>query len=287
MTINNKIKTILFVLILITSQLYGQNFYEDGSMILTNVSSDKNYGYKPENKTSIKVGKIENQQAFLKALRGPNSETVQYRRLGSCCSFKSKSTAFGKGFLDKYEVYYQGLREPIILYLNGYDYESPKCPMGFTYVTVENIEKPIIFPIDSIKKVDFCNDKNIFSVKEFLLKEKVGTFPEPDTNPNFEGGIEELKKYFVESALTDNRLKGVVFRVAIGFIVDCNGKAGNFVVITKGKGLAETFANQVLEKVNNMPQNWKPAIKDENQVDAFQVLSFTVISGQLDKVTYR
>lgn len=284
MTINNKIKTILFVLTIITSQLYGQNFYEDGSMILTNISSDKNYGYKPKNKTSIKVGEIENQQAFLKAIRGPNGEIVQFRRLGSCCSFKSKSAAFGEGFLDKYEVFYQGLQEPIILYLNGYDYESPKCPMGFTYVT---IEKPIIFPVNSIKKVDFCDANNIFSVKEFLLKEKVGTFPEPDTNPNFEGDIEELRKYFAESALTDNRLKDVVFRVAIGFIVDCNGKAGNFLVVTKGKGLAETFANQVLAKVNNMPQNWKPAIKEGNQVDAYQVLSFTVVSGQLDKVTYR
>ena len=64
-------------------------------MILTTVSTNKDYGYKPKSKSSIKVGEIENQRAFLKALRGPNGETVQYRRLGSCCSFKSKSAIFG------------------------------------------------------------------------------------------------------------------------------------------------------------------------------------------------
>ncbi len=233
---------ILLVLTLWTVTVKGQEFYEDGSMKLTEVSTDKKYGYEPDHKTSIKVGKIENEQAYLKALRGPDGEFVQYRRLSSCCGFKSKSAAFGEGLLDKYEVYYQGLKDPIVLYVNGYDYENPKAPFGFTFVTADKIEKPIIFPSDSIFKVNFCNIQAQYAVaKEFLLKDKIGEKPEPDTNPYFDGGLDELKKYFANKPLTDKRVKDAVFRVAIAFVVDCNGKAGNFMIITRGKGLAETL----------------------------------------------
>ncbi|MFA7446671.1 MAG: hypothetical protein WCY89_12055 [Flavobacteriaceae bacterium] len=288
MKITTKLTAVVFSLSLLTTQVSGQEFYEDGSMKLTTISTNKKYGYEPNHKTSIKVGKVENEQAYLKALRGLNGEQVQFRRISSCCEFKSKSAVFGKGLLDKYEVYYEGLKEPIILYLNGYDYEEPKCPVGFTFVTADKIENPIIYPADSILKVNFCNSQTQFAVaKEFLLKEKIGELPEPDTNPTFEGGVEELKKYFADRPLTDERIKEAVFRVAIAFVVDCNGNAGNFMIVTKGKGLAETFANQVLERVNKMPQNWKPATKNGEKVDCYQVLSFTVTSGQLDKVTYR
>jgi hypothetical protein len=269
------------------STAFGQEFYEDGSMKLGEVSTDKKYGYETNHKTSIQVGKIQNQQAYLKALRGPNGQDVQFRRIGSCCPFDTKSSAFGKGFLDKYEVFYAGLSQPIVLYLNGYDFDDPKTPVGFTYITADKIEKPVIYPAESIKRVAFCDDKKIFSVNEILLKEKVGEFPVPELSAAYEGGPEQLIKYFADKPLTDIRTKDVVFVVTIGFAVNCSGKAGNFGIITRGKGLAETFANQVLERVNNMPQNWKPAKKDGNAVDSYQVLSFTVTRGQLDKVSYR
>lgn len=286
MKITVKLVTILFFVALRT-QVKGQEFYEDGSMKLTEISADKKYGYEPNYKTSIKVGNIENQQAYLNALRGPNGESIQFRRISSCCEFKSKTAAFGAGFLDKYEVYYQGLSEPMILYLNGYDFESPKSPIGFTFVAADKIERPVIYPTDSILKVNFCNRQIQFAVKDFLLKEKIGELPEPEIVPTFDGGKIELIKYFADRPLTDERLEGAVFKVSIGFVVDCNGNAGNCMIITKGKGLAETFANQVLERVNKMPQNWKPAIKNGEKVDCYQVLSFIVTSGQLDKVSYR
>jgi len=280
--------TIILTVILLGTQVKGQEFYEDGSMKLTEVSADKKYGYEPDHKTSIKVGKIENEQAYLKALRGPGGEQVQFRRISSCCNFKSKSAAFGKGVLDKYEVYYQGLKEPFILYLNGYEYENPKAPAGFTFVTADKIEMPYVFAADSILKVNFCDSLIQYAVgKEALLKDKIGEKPEPDTNPTFEGGVEELKKYFAGRPLTDDRVKDIVFRVAIAFVVDCDGNAGNFMIITRGKGLAETFANQVLGIANSMPQNWNPATKNGVKADCYQVLSFTVAGGQLDKVSYR
>lgn len=283
-----KLTTIYLSLLLWTTNVKGQEYFEDGSMKLSEVSTEENYGYEPNHKTSIKVGKIENEQAYLKSLRGPTGELVQFRRLSSCCEFKSKSAAFGTGLLDKYEVYYQGLKEPIILYVNGYDYENPKAPIGFTFVTADKIKKPIIFPPDSILKVNFCNKETQYAVgKEFLLKDKIGEKPEPETTPSFDGGIEELKKYFADKPLTDESIKNAIFRVAITFVVDCNGKAGNFMIVTRGKGHAETFANQVLERVNKMPQNWKAATKNGENVDCYQVLSFTVTGGQLDKVSYR
>ncbi len=278
---------IVFFLFRSIFPVFGQEFFEDGSMKLTEISIDKKYGFEANNKTSIKVGKIENQRAYLNALGGPNGEQVQFKRVASCCPFKSESAFLGQGLLDKYEVYYSGLKTPIILYLNGYDFEQPKCPIGFTFVTAEKIEKPTIYPLDSILVVKFCNEGSLYSVKESLLNDHVGDLSVPHTAPTFEGGIDELKKYFAEFPLTDTRAKEVIFRVAISFVVDCNGNAGNFKIVTKGKGLAETLANQVLERVNKMPQNWRPAIFDNEIVDCYQVLSFTVTGGQLDKVTYR
>lgn len=268
-------------------QANGQEFYQDGTMKLTEFQPITNTATNQTTKNFNKSWEDRKSTGYLKALRGPNGERIQFRRVASCCEFKSKSAAFGSGFLDKYEVYYQRLSTPVFLYLDGYDFESPLCPVGFTFVTADKIEKPVVYPADSILKVNFCNPKATYAVKEFLLKEEIGDLPEPATSPTFDGGIEELKKYFVERPLTDEQVKDIVFRVLIAFVVDCNGNAGNFMIITKGKGVAETFANQVLERVNKMPQNWKPATKDGEKVDSYQVLSFTVTSGQLDKVSYR
>lgn len=288
MKLQYKLTMISLALLLLGTRVKGQEFYDDGSMKLFEVSTDNKYGYESNSNTSIKVGKIGNEQAYLSALRGPNGEKVKFNRIGSCCKFESKSAIFGSGLLDKYEVKYKGLKEPVILYINGYDFETPKAPAGFTFVGADKIEKPIIYPTDSIIKVNFCNMQTQYAVgKEFLLKDKIGEKPEPDANPAFEGGVDELKKYFADRPLTDDRTKNIVFRVAIAFVVDCNGNAGNFMIITKGKGLAETFANQVLERVNKMPQNWKPATKNGDKIDCYQVLSFNVTSGQLNIESYR
>jgi hypothetical protein len=144
-----------------------------------------------------------------------------------------------------------------------------------------------IFPIENIVQVVICDNENVFSaVKEPLLNEYTGVLPLADKKPEFEGGIEALKDYFAANPLTDERANNLFFRVAIGFIVNCEGKAGNFRIVTKGKGDLEILANQVLEIVNNMPQNWKPATKKRKAVDCYQVLSFSILSGQLKKVSY-
>ncbi len=288
MKLTVKLTAICILLTLCVTQVQGQEFYEDGSMKLSKVSNNKKYGYKPNHKTSIKVGEIKNEYAYLNALRGPNGEKVQFRRIGSCCEFESNSAAFGTGLLDQYEVYYKGLKEPLILYINSYEFEEPMAPIGFTFAKADKIEKPNILSSDKIIKVKFCNEQAQYSVNnESLLNNKIGEKPTPDTNPTYKGGIDELKKHFANTPLSDERAKDLIFRVAIAFVVDCNGNAGNFMIITKGKGVLETLANQVLKIVNQMPQNWEPATKNGNKVDCYQVLSFSIFDGQLDKVSYR
>ena len=283
-----KLIVVLLSLIFCWKQVNGQEFYEDGSMKLFEISKNKKYGYTTNHKIAIKVGEIKNEQPYLSSLRGPNGEKVQFRRISSCCHFKSKSAVFGSGLLDKYEVYYKGLEEPIILYLNPYDFDTPKAPVGFTFVTPEKIEKPVIYSTDDIMKVNFCNEEKQYAVgSEHLLEEEIGEKKEPKTTPTFKGGIDELRKYFAQNPLTDERAKESIFRVKIAFVVDCKGNAGNYKLITKGKGLLETFANQILEIVNKMPNEWIPATKNGDNVDCYQVLSFSVWDGKLDKVSYR
>ncbi len=112
---------------------YGQDFIDDNTMKLDSISIDRKYGLKPSSKKSIKVGSIENEYKYINALTGPNGEQIYARRLGSCCEFRSRSAAFGKGFLDQWQLTYDGLEKPIIIYLNGYDYDKPLCPFGLSY----------------------------------------------------------------------------------------------------------------------------------------------------------
>ena len=103
----------------------------DERVLIKEMSTDKNYGRKK--KTNIKVGSVSNEYAFLFQLTGPNGEELKLNRLGSCCDVKSPLAPFGKAPLDRWEITYEGLDKPIILYLNGYDYEQPKCPVGLNF----------------------------------------------------------------------------------------------------------------------------------------------------------
>lgn len=100
-------------------------------VIIKEISTDKSYGFKP--KTNIKVGSVRNEYAFIAQLTGPNGEEITGTRLGSGWAVKSKNAPLGKAQLDKWEIKYDGLDKPIIIYLNGYDYEEPKCPMGLNF----------------------------------------------------------------------------------------------------------------------------------------------------------
>lgn len=128
----------LAVLFLHFTNVSSQEFYEDGIMKLQEISKDPAYGF--TEKKAIKVGTVKNEYAYIAALTGPNGEKIAARRLGSCCPFKTSKSAFGEGFLDKWEITYDGLATPIIIYLNGYEYKNPQCPKGLSIFSL--IEQP-------------------------------------------------------------------------------------------------------------------------------------------------
>ncbi len=107
------------------------------SFKLTTASDDDSYGYTEQN--PVKVGGAKqnqgpsNERRFLNALLGPGGEPVTYQRQGSCCPFKTRNGMMGSGLLDRYEVTYEGLKKPLIIYINMYDTAELKAPKGFTF----------------------------------------------------------------------------------------------------------------------------------------------------------
>ena len=99
------------------------------------VSSDASYGYTEKN--PIKVGGFSdgpaNERRYLNSLSGPNGETINYMRTGSCCHFETKNSPYGGGMLDAYAVTYEGKKDTVVLYLNMYDKASLKAPVGFKF----------------------------------------------------------------------------------------------------------------------------------------------------------
>lgn len=99
---------------------------------ISEYSKNKNYGL--SGKFPVKVGEqsVENQRRYLASLAGPNGEEIQFHRRGSCCSYKSENSIFGSALVDVYEVTYEGLKKPILVYISFYDFEKLFIPKGFT-----------------------------------------------------------------------------------------------------------------------------------------------------------
>lgn len=127
----------VFILFSIVLSAKSQDDAIDERVIIEEISTDKSYGFKP--KTNIKVGSVKNEYAFIAQLTGPNGEEIVANRVGSGWEVKSKNSPYGnKVPLDKWEIKYEGLVNPIIIYLNGYDYEKPKCPVGLSFKKSQN-----------------------------------------------------------------------------------------------------------------------------------------------------
>ncbi|HOF15947.1 MAG TPA: hypothetical protein PLF32_01295 [Bacteroidales bacterium] len=108
-----------------------QELIDDYTFKITQYSQDSTYGYTEEN--PVMVGGVsegpKNQRRFLNALSGPNGERIKYYRIGSCCPFETENSAWG-GMLDKYDVTYEGLEKSLIIYINLYDSDTLKVPVG-------------------------------------------------------------------------------------------------------------------------------------------------------------
>lgn len=108
----------------------------ENTFVLTDYSKDLKYGYDadyPVNVFYLNV-KDENLNAhrYLDALAGPKGEKITYTKIESCCPFPTKRVEMGAGFLDVYELKWDGQTKPIKLYINIYERGYLLVPVGLT-----------------------------------------------------------------------------------------------------------------------------------------------------------
>lgn len=144
-----KIVLILTVVLLITSCGSIKSFIKNvdnnapypvlgknNAFVITQYSKDKKYGYDKDYPINIFYRNTSNdtinQKYFLNALAGPKGEKITYTKLENCCPFPSKSSDNGAGFLDVYELRWEGQKKPVILYLNIYERGQLMVPLGLS-----------------------------------------------------------------------------------------------------------------------------------------------------------
>lgn len=111
-----------------------QTLLDNNTFKIDEISSDPTYGYTQENPIMVGgglFGGAQNERRFLNALMGPDGEAITYSRQGSCCEFKTKNGLDGGGLLDMYIIAHRGLEKEVVLYLNMYDSDTLKIPVGF------------------------------------------------------------------------------------------------------------------------------------------------------------
>lgn len=108
----------------------------DNTFVLTDYSKDKKYGYDADYPINVfyKNTKDENLNAerFLNALAGPKGEKITFSKIESCCPFPTKRTEIGAGFLDVYDLKWEGQTKATKLYLNVYEKGHLLVPIGLS-----------------------------------------------------------------------------------------------------------------------------------------------------------
>ena len=108
----------------------------NNTFVITEYSKDKRYGYEKEYPINIFYSNTKNetinQQRYLNALAGPKGEKITYTKLESCCPFPTKRSEMGAGFLDVYELKWEGQKKPIRLYINIYERGYILVPIGLS-----------------------------------------------------------------------------------------------------------------------------------------------------------
>ncbi|OOV17507.1 2-dehydro-3-deoxyphosphooctonate aldolase [Flavobacterium sp. LM4] len=109
---------------------------KNNTFVIKEFSKDKKYGYNPDYPINIFYRNTKdetlNEIRFLNALAGPNGEKITYTRLETCCPFPTKRSDMGAGFLNVYELKWEGQKKSITLYLNIYEKGILMVPMGLS-----------------------------------------------------------------------------------------------------------------------------------------------------------
>ena len=84
----------------------------NNTFVITQYSTDKKYGYDKDYPINIffnnTANETINQERFLNGLAGPKGEKISFTKLESCCPFPTKRSEMGAGFLDVYELKWNG-----------------------------------------------------------------------------------------------------------------------------------------------------------------------------------
>ncbi|PWA04697.1 2-dehydro-3-deoxyphosphooctonate aldolase [Flavobacterium psychrotolerans] len=108
----------------------------NNTFVINQYSKDVKYGYDKDYPINVffrNTKEIDaNQQRFLNALAGPKGEKITYKKTESCCPFPTKKSEMGAGFLDVYEISWEGQKTPIKLYLNIYEKGILMVPLGLS-----------------------------------------------------------------------------------------------------------------------------------------------------------
>ena len=112
----------------------------DSTLQLEGVSKDINYGFAPDR--PIKLGVTNRSLAltypakYFNSLAGPTGEVVYFRRIKSCCPFRTVNSEIDPfqnvAVLEVYEVIYKGLKEPLTVYINFFDEGKVYALKGFS-----------------------------------------------------------------------------------------------------------------------------------------------------------
>ena len=109
---------------------------KDNVFVIKEYSKDTKYGFDPDYPVNVffQSAKDENLNAerYLRALSGPNGEKISFVKVESCCPFPTKRTEMGAGFLDIYELQWEGQKKPIKIYINIYERGYLLVPVGLS-----------------------------------------------------------------------------------------------------------------------------------------------------------
>ncbi len=112
----------------------------DSTLLIKEYAKDIEYGLKPEKPIFLGIYKtydaIDNIDRFFNAIIGKNKQILIKKRMKYCCPFKTpNSPTIDRdkkfGLLEVYQVSYEGLEKPIVLYFNVYDSGDLFIPDGF------------------------------------------------------------------------------------------------------------------------------------------------------------
>jgi hypothetical protein len=130
-----------------------------------------------------------------------------------------------------------------------------------------------------------CNKKEVYSVDFKLLSLHLDEkLKKAKTNPKYLGESWRLRRWFTDHQFDYNRAKDMVFRVSIAFVVNCEGKAGNFMLLTEHEDKELNMAKELLETAKRLPFDWEPAVKKKQNVDCWFVISITVFNGEFTTI---